>query len=130
MVGFNEEVLCYGWNYVQFLVKGLSIEVLVFSFIMKGMINGQVVCIEELMCILSDVQDVLIMILLEKFLLIFEFNIEVQVVQGFNLIVIVNDRDKGINEFLLVLCCCFNIVVMLFFVSLEEEVKIVEICVV
>lgn len=124
--GLNEEALRYGWNYAQLLAKGPSTEALVPSPIMKGMTNGQVVRVEELTRIPSDVQDALITILSEKSLPIPELNTEVQAVQGFNLIATANDRDKGINELSSALRRRFNTVVMPLPASLEEEVKIVE----
>lgn len=125
IVGMVEEFLCYGWNYVCLLFEGFLEKVLVFSLVMVVMQEGCIVWVEELICIFSDVQDVFIIILFEKVLFILEFNLEVWVQWGFNLIVIVNDCDWGVNELFSVLCCCFNIVSMFLLAILEEEVEIV-----
>ncbi|MEL6659227.1 MAG: AAA family ATPase [Bacteroidota bacterium] len=124
--GLNEEALRYGWNYAQLLAKGPSIEALVPSPVINGMTNGQIVRIEELTRIPSDVQDALITILSEKSLPVPELNTEVQAVRGFNVIATANDRDKGVNELSSALRRRFNTVVMPLPASLEEEVKIVE----
>ena len=124
--GLNEEALRYGWNYAQLLAKGPSTDAMVPSPIMKGMNDGQIVRIEELTRIPSDVQDALITILSEKSLPVPELSTEVQAVRGFNVIATANDRDKGINELSSALRRRFNTVVMPLPASLEEEVKIVE----
>ena len=57
--GLNEEALRYGWNYARLLADGPSTAALVPSPIMKGMQEGQLVRVEELTRIPSDVQDAL-----------------------------------------------------------------------
>lgn len=124
--GLNEEALRYGWNYARLLSEGPSEKAMVPSPVMQAMTKGQIVRIEELTRIPSDVQDALITILSEKTLPVPELNTEVQAVQGFNLIATANDRDKGINELSSALRRRFNTVVMPLPATLEEEVKIVE----
>ncbi|MEM1214305.1 MAG: AAA family ATPase [Bacteroidota bacterium] len=124
--GLNEEALRYGWNYARLLAEGPSEKALVPSPVLQAMTEGQIVRVEELTRIPSDVQDALITILSEKTLPVPELNTEVQAVQGFNLIATANDRDKGINELSSALRRRFNTVVMPLPASLEEEVKIVE----
>lgn len=123
--GMSEDALRYGWNYARLLSEGPSEAALTPSPVMTAMQNGQLVRLEELTRIPSDVQDALITILSEKTLPIPELNQEVQARRGFNLIATANDRDKGVNELSSALRRRFNTVVMPLPASLEEEVKIV-----
>ena len=123
--GLNEEALRYGWNYARLLAEGPSEKAMVPSPVMEGMTRGQVVRVEELTRIPSDVQDALITILSEKTLPIPELNTEVQATRGFNLIATANDRDKGVNELSSALRRRFNTVNMPLPATLEEEVRIV-----
>lgn len=123
--GLNEEALRYGWNYARLLADGPSAAALVPSPIMKGMQEGQLVRIEELTRIPSDVQDALITILSEKTLPVPELNTEMQARAGFNVIATANDRDKGVNELSSALRRRFNTVVMPLPATLEQEVEIV-----
>ncbi|MEZ4983597.1 MAG: AAA family ATPase [Saprospiraceae bacterium] len=123
--GMSEEALRYGWNYALLLAEGPSERALVPSPVMKAMSQGQLVRIEELTRIPSDVQDALITVLSEKTLPVPELNTEVQAVSGFNLIATANDRDKGVNELSSALRRRFNTVVMPLPETLEEEVAIV-----
>lgn len=124
--GIPEEALRYGWNYAKLLAEGPSEGALVASPIMHAMQHGKIARVEELTRIPSDVQDSLITILSEKILPIPELNIEIQAVQGFNLIATANNRDKGVNELSSALRRRFNTVVMPLPASLEEEVEIVK----
>jgi len=123
--GLDESALRYGWNYAQLLAKGPSEEAIVPSPILTGMQNGQVVRVEEMTRIPSDVQDSLITILSEKVLPIPELSTEIQAQRGFNLIATANTRDKGVNELSSALRRRFNMVHLPLPASLEEEVKIV-----
>lgn len=123
--GMNEDALRYGWNYARLLAEGPSDAALVPSPVMVAMQNGQIVRLEELTRIPSDVQDALITILSEKTLPIPELNQEVQARRGFNLIATANDRDKGVNELSSALRRRFNTVVMPLPAGVEEEVRIV-----
>ncbi|MCB0628396.1 MAG: AAA family ATPase [Lewinella sp.] len=124
--GLTEEALRYGWNYARLLADGPSEAALVPSPVMTAMQTGQLVRLEELTRIPSDVQDALITVLSEKILPIPELNRDVQARQGFNLIATANDRDRGINELSSALRRRFNTVVMPLPATLEEEVNIVK----
>jgi len=87
--------------------------------------TGQVVRIEELTRIPSDVQDALITILSEKTLPIPELDSEVQARRGFTVIATANDRDRGVNELSSALRRRFNTVVLPLPATAEEEVRIV-----
>lgn len=123
--GLTEEALRYGWNYARLLADGPSAAALVASPVMTAMQKGQIVRVEELTRIPSDVQDALITILSEKVLPVPELNSEVNARPGFNLIATANDRDRGINELSSALRRRFNTVVMPLPATLEEEVDIV-----
>lgn len=123
--GTAEEAVRYGWNYARLLADGPSRAALVESPLMRGMQNGQLVRIEELTRIPSEVQDTLITVLSEKTLPIPELNQEVQAVKGFNLIATANNRDRGVNELSSALKRRFNTVVLPTPETLDEEVEIV-----
>ncbi|HMQ47319.1 MAG TPA: AAA family ATPase [Saprospiraceae bacterium] len=124
--GLNEEALKYGWNYARLLSLGPDKEALVPSPVMRAMENGQIVRVEELTRITSDVQDALITVLSEKTLPIPELNTAVAARRGFNLIATANDRDKGIHDLSSALRRRFNTIVMPLPATLEEEVTIVK----
>jgi len=124
--GLTEEAIRYGWNYARLLAEGPSEAALVASPVMTAMRQGQLVRIEELTRIPSDVQDALITTLSEKVMPVPELNTEVQARKGFNLIATANDRDRGINDLSSALRRRFNTVVMPLPATLEEEVTIVK----
>ncbi|GAA4987139.1 AAA family ATPase [Kineococcus glutinatus] len=123
--GTAEEAVRYGWNYARLLSEGPSAAALVPSPVMVAMQRAQVVRVEELTRIPSDVQDALITILSEKTLPVPELGTEVQAARGFNLIATANDRDRGVNELSSALRRRFNTVVLPLPASVEEEVDIV-----
>src|SRR5438309_1239852 len=123
--GTAEEAVRYGWNYARLIAAGPSREALVPSPVMRAMAGGQIVRIEELTRMPSDVQDTLITILSEKTLPIPELGQEVQAVRGFNLIATANDRDRGVNDLSSALRRRFNTVVLPLPESVEAEVDIV-----
>ena len=123
--GMSEDALRYGWNYARLLAEGPSEAAMVPSPVMVGMQTGQLVRIEELTRVPSDVQDALITVLSEKILPVPELNREVQARRGFNVIATANDRDRGVNELSSALRRRFNTVVMPLPATLEEEVRIV-----
>jgi MoxR-like ATPase len=123
--GTPEEALRYGWNYARLLTEGPSEQALVPSPILRGMRDGSLVRVEELTRIPSDVQDALITILSEKTLPIPELGVEVQAVQGFNVIATANDRDRGVNELSSALRRRFNTVLLPLPATADEEVAIV-----
>jgi MoxR-like ATPase len=123
--GTSEESLRYGWNYARLLADGPSPAALVPSPLMRAMEHGKIARVEELTRIPAEVQDTLITILSEKTLPVPELGVEVQAVQGFNLIGTANDRDRGVNELSSALKRRFNTVVLPLPDSLEQEVEIV-----
>ncbi len=124
--GTPEEAIRYGWNYALLLAKGPSRDALVSSPVMRGMTQGQIVRVEELTRVPSDVQDTLITILSEKTLPVPELNEEIRAVRGFNIIATANDRDKGVNDLSSALKRRFNTVVLPVPDSMDEEVDIVQ----
>lgn len=124
--GISEDQLRYGWNYAALIAGGPSEKAIVPSPVMRAMESGQIVRLEELTRIPTEIQDALITILSEKTLPIPELNRQVHAVQGFNLIATANDQDKGIYEMSAALKRRFNIVVMPLPATLEEEVQIVQ----
>lgn len=123
--GTSEESLRYGWNYARLLAEGPSRAALVSSPLMRAMEHGQLARVEELTRIPADVQDSLITLLSEKTLPIPELGLEVQAVQGFNVIATANNRDRGVNELSSALRRRFNTVVLPLPERLDEEVDIV-----
>ncbi len=123
--GTAEESIRYGWNYAKLLSEGPSESAIVPTPVMNAMQQGKVCRIEELTRIGADVQDALITILSEKLLPIPELGIEVQAVEGFNLIATANNRDKGVNELSGALKRRFNTVILPVPDNSEEEVRIV-----
>ena len=123
--GTPEEAIRYGWNYARLLADGPSRGALVPSPVMHAMARGQLVRVEELTRMPSDVQDALITILSEKTLPIPELGEEVQASKGFNVIATANDRDRGVNELSSALRRRFNTVVLPVPASADEEVEIV-----
>ena len=123
--GTSEDAIRYGWNYASLIAKGPSQEALVASPVMSAMQNGKIARVEELTRIPADVQDALITILSEKVMPIPELGMEVQAVQGFNIIATANDRDKGVNDLSSALKRRFNTVVLPLPDSAEVELEIV-----
>jgi MoxR-like ATPase len=123
--GTTEESLRYGWNYARLLAEGPSEAALVPSPVYRAMRAGQLVRIEELTRMPSEVQDALVTILSEKVLPVPELDTEVAAVQGFNLIATANDRDRGINELSSALRRRFNTVVLPLPATADEEMAIV-----
>jgi MoxR-like ATPase len=74
----------------------------------------------------SDVQDALITILSEKLMPVPELSIQVQAIEGFNVIATANNRDKGVNELSGALKRRFNTVILPTPATQEEEVAIVQ----
>jgi len=123
--GTPEEAIRYGWNYARLLAEGPSFGALVPSPVMTAMQRGELVRIEELTRIPSDVQDALITALSEKTMPIPELDSEVQAAKGFNVIATANDRDRGVNELSAALKRRFNVVVLPLPDDPDEEVEIV-----
>ena len=124
--GTSEESVRYGWNYARLLSAGPVPDAIVETPIMRAMKEGKIARIEELTRIGSDVQDTLITILSEKLLPIPELNLEVQAVQGFNIIATANNRDKGVNDLSSAMKRRFNTVILPLPNNADEEVQIVQ----
>lgn len=123
--GTDEQQLRYGWNYAMLLAKGPSLDALVPTPLLRAMELGEIVRLEELTRMGSDVQDTLITILSEKLLPIPEIEHAVAAVPGFNVIATANSRDKGVNELSSALKRRFHVVVLPLPDSVEEEAAIV-----
>jgi MoxR-like ATPase len=123
--GTAEDAVRYGWNYARLLTEGPTKEAIVPSPIMRGMVEGKMVRVEELTRIPAEVQDALITILSEKTLQVPELGFHVQAVKGFNVIATANDRDRGVNDLSSALKRRFNTVVLPLPDNIEEEVEIV-----
>lgn len=123
--GTSEDAIRYGWNYAKLLQEGPSAQALIPSPVMRAMELGQLVRIEELTRIPSDIQDALITVLSEKSMPVPELDIYIRAISGFNVIATANDRDKGVHELSSALQRRFNVVRLPLPASLEEEMKIV-----
>ena len=86
---------------------------------------GQLVRVEELTRMPSEVQDALVTILSEKVLPIPELGTELAAIGGFNLIATANVRDRGVNEMSSALRRRFNTVVLPLPATAAEEMAIV-----
>jgi MoxR-like ATPase len=124
--GTDETAIRYGWNYAELLRSGPSSEALVPGPIMRAMQTGTLARVEELTRMTAETQDALITILSEKTLPIPELNVEVQAVQGFNVIATANNRDRAVNELSSALTRRFNTVVLPLPETVDREVEIVE----
>lgn len=123
--GTGEDAIRYGWNYAKLLQDGPSIQALVPSPVMRAMQGGQLVRLEELTRIPSDIQDALITILSEKNMPIPELDMSIRAQSGFNVIATANDRDRGVHELSSALQRRFNVVKLPLPLTIEEELKIV-----
>ena len=123
--GTTEETLRYGWNYALLLSRGPSEDALVPSPVFRAMRAGQLVRVEELTRMPSEVQDALVTMLSEKVLPIPELATELAAVGGFNLIATANVRDRGVNEMSSALRRRFNTVVLPLPATPTEEMAIV-----
>jgi len=123
--GTTEETLRYGWNYARLLAEGPSEAALVPSPIYRAMARGAIARVEELTRITSEVQDALVTVLSEKTLPIPELDVELQAVQGFNVIATANNRDRGVNELSSALRRRFNTVLLPLPADAETEARIV-----
>ncbi|MFZ4544534.1 MAG: ATP-binding protein [Saprospiraceae bacterium] len=123
--GTSEESVRYGWNYARLLSEGPSEAALVSTPVMKAMQLGKICRMEELTRMSADVQDTLITILSEKMLPIPELAMEIQAIEGFNIIATANNRDKGVNELSGALKRRFNTVILPVPETAAEEVEIV-----
>ena len=95
------------------------------SPVYRAMRAGELVRVEELTRMPSEVQDALVTVLSEKVLPIPELATEVAAVGGFNLIATANVRDRGVNEMSSALRRRFNTVVLPLPATPAEEMAIV-----
>ncbi|MEL6988017.1 MAG: AAA family ATPase [Bacteroidota bacterium] len=124
--GTGEEAIRYGWNYAKLLAEGPTEDALVSTPIMNAMKHGKIARLEELTRMSADVQDTLITILSEKSMPIPELGMEVQAIEGFNVIATANNRDKGVNELSSALKRRFNTVILPVPNTAKEEIEIVQ----
>jgi MoxR-like ATPase len=124
--GTGEDAMRYGWNYARLLAEGPTEGALVVTPLLRAMRDGKIVRIEELTRIGADVQDTLITVLSEKTMPVPELNMEVQAVEGFNVIATANNRDKGVNELSGALKRRFNTVILPVPDKAKEEIEIVQ----
>lgn len=123
--GTSEESIRYGWNYAKLLSEGPTPDAIVETPMIRGMLEGKCVRIEELTRMPADVQDTLITILSEKLIPVPELDTQYQAVKGFNLIATANNRDKGVNELSSALKRRFNTVILPTPKTAAEEINIV-----
>lgn len=97
----TEEQVAYTWNYALLLAQGPTERSLVPGPLMIGMRHGQLVRFEEITRCPAEIQDTMISVLSEKFLVVGELPKEERIVQaiaGFNVIATANLRDRGVHE--------------------------------
>ncbi|HNH47447.1 MAG TPA: AAA family ATPase [Myxococcota bacterium] len=126
--GTTEDHIKYAWNVAQVIAKGQSRESLIPSPIMTAMMRGETGRFEELTRCTSDVQDALISILSEKYVMIPELNSDnvVFAQPGFNIIATANSRDRGVNDLSSALKRRFNFVTIPVVTNRKSEQQIVE----
>ena len=124
--GTDEQQLRYGWNYAQLLSKGPSQEALVETPLMRAMRAGQLLRLEELTRMSSELQDHLITILSEKVMPIPELNTLLYAQSGFNVIATANTHDRGVNIMSAALKRRFNTVHLPLPKTVEAELEIVQ----
>ncbi|MEN0064870.1 MAG: AAA family ATPase [Myxococcota bacterium] len=126
--GTTEDHIKYAWNVAEVIGKGQSRESLIPSPIMTAMLAGRLGRFEELTRCPSDVQDALISILSEKYVMIPELD-EDNVAfaePGFNVIATANSRDRGVNDLSSALKRRFNFVQIPIVANRKAEKQIVE----
>jgi MoxR-like ATPase len=99
--GTTEDQVKYSWNYALLLSEGPSTRSLVPGPVYTGMKTGQIVRFEEITRCQPEIQDTLVSILSDKYLLVPELSDADNVVAarpGFNVVATANLRDRGVNE--------------------------------
>jgi MoxR-like ATPase len=126
--GTTEDHIKYAWNVAQVIAKGQSRESLIPSPLMTAMLGGQIGRFEELTRCTSDVQDALISILSEKYVMIPELDTDgvAFAKPGFNIIATANSRDRGVNDLSSALKRRFNFVTIPVVTNRKSEQQIVE----
>ena len=126
--GTTEDHIKYACNVAEVIAKGQSRQSLIPSPIMTSMIRGEIGRFEELTRCTSDVQDALISILSEKYVMIPELDVDnvVFAKPGFNIIATANSRDRGVNDLSSALKRRFNFVTIPIVTNRKSEQAIVE----
>ena len=126
--GTTEDHIKYAWNVAQVIAKGQSRDSLIPSPLMTAMMGGQMGRFEELTRCTSDVQDALISILSEKYVMIPELDSDnvAFAKPGFNIIATANSRDRGVNDLSSALKRRFNFVTIPIVTNRKSEQSIVE----
>ena len=126
--GTTEDHIKYAWNVAEVIAKGQSRSALIPSPIMVAMQRGALGRFEELTRCTSDVQDALISILSEKYVMIPELDDDNAVFAepGFNIIATANSRDRGVNDLSSALKRRFNFVHIPVVTNRRAEKQIVE----
>lgn len=126
--GTTEDHIKYAWNVAQVIAQGQSRASLIPSPILTAMMRGELGRFEELTRCTSDVQDALISILSEKYVMIPELDTDnvVFAQPGFNIIATANARDRGVNDLSSALKRRFNFVTIPVVTNKRSEQQIVE----
>lgn len=126
--GTTEDHIKYGWNVAQVIANGQSRDSLIPSPILAAMQTGRIGRFEELTRCTSDVQDALISILSEKYVMIPELHGDnvVFAQPGFNIIATANARDRGVNDLSSALKRRFNFVTIPVVTNKKSEQQIIE----
>lgn len=126
--GTTEDHIKYAWNVAQVIARGQSRETMIPSPIMTAMMKAQIGRFEELTRCTSDVQDALISILSEKYVMVPELDGDnvVFAQPGFNIIATANSRDRGVNDLSSALKRRFNFVTIPIVTTRSAEKQIVE----
>lgn len=96
--GTTDDHVRYGWNYALLIAEGPSERALSPSPVLRGMIEGRIVRIEEITRCPQEIQDALISILSEKVMAVPEIGGFRFARPGFNVIATANLRDRGVHE--------------------------------
>lgn len=96
--GTTDDHIRYGWNYALLIAEGPSERALAPSPVLRAMIEGRIVRIEEITRCPQEIQDALISILSEKVMAMPELGAHRFARPGFNVIATANLRDRGVHE--------------------------------
>ncbi len=126
--GTTEDHIKYAWNVAEVIGKGQSRESMIPSPIMTAMLAGELGRFEELTRCTSDVQDALISILSEKYIMIPELDGDNVAFAnpGFNIIATANRRERGVDDLSSALKRRFNFVQIPIVTNKRAEKQIIE----
>lgn len=98
--GTTEDHIKYSWNYALLLAEGPSQRALVPSPLYQAMRAGKIVRFEEITRCPPEIQDVLISLMSDKYLMVPELgeSARIHAQRGFNIIATANLRDRGVHE--------------------------------